>query len=94
MENLNEPKVLLIDKAIFLDWYFSEDIAEGFFYDQDVLRSLIEDGQFTLTAEAVLDGCGFIPSWVVVESQRDSLVLVEEDSDDVDTSYYDEIKFA
>ena len=94
MENLNEPKVLLIDKAIFLDWYFSEDIAEGFFYDQDVLRSLIEDGQFTLTAEAVLDGCGFIPSWVVVESQRASVVLVEDDSDDVDTSYYDEIKFA
>ena len=93
MENSKEPNVLLIDKAVFLDWYFSEDIAEGFFYDQDVLGSLIEDGQFTLTAEAVLHSCGYIPSWVVDKSQKDSVVLVE-DEDDVDTSYYDEIKFA
>lgn len=92
-QNSKEPKVLLIDKAVFLDWYFDEDIREDFFNNQDVLRCLIEDGWFTLTAEAVLDGCGFIPSWVVAESQRASVVL-EKDSDDVDTSYYDEIKFA
>lgn len=94
MENSKEPKVLLIDKEAFLEWYFSEDIAEGFFHDQNVLGYLIEDGVFTLTAEAVLDGCGYIPSWVVDKPQRDSVVLVEDDSEDVDTSYYDEIKFA
>ena len=92
MENLNEPKVLLIDKAVFLDWYFDEDIRKDFFNNEDVLRCLIEDGEFTLTAKAVLDGCGYIPSWVVAESQIASAVLT--DDEDVDTSYYDEIKFA
>ena len=91
MEN---KKVLLIDRKVFLEWFFSDDIAKDFFYTQDVLSSLINEGKFSITAEEVLDGCGYIPLWVVLESERDSVKTLDDDSEDVDTSYYDEIKFA
>lgn len=91
MEN---KKVLLIDRKVFLEWFFSDDIAKDFFYTQDVLSALINEGEFIITAEEVLDGCGYIPLWVVLESERDSVKTLDDDSEDVDTSYYDEIKFA
>lgn len=86
-----ESKVLLIDREKFLDWYFDNDTAEGFFHTFDVLESLKSNGTFTVDAQSMLDDCGYIPEWVVDESQTDVKLI---DDNEVDTSYYDEIKFA
>lgn len=86
-------KVLLIDRKSFLEWYFDYEMKKDFFNNHSVLQSLSEEGEFNITAKYLLDDCGYIPSWVVEESQRAS-VMTEENSHDVDVSYYDEIKFA
>ena len=83
-------KTLLINKEIFLDWYFDEDAREEFFRTFDVIDALNSDGVFTITAESILDSCGYIPKHVVEDGQDVEL----DSSGDVNTTEYDSIKFS
>ena len=83
-------KTLLINRETFLDWYFDEDTRQDFFKNFDVLDSLNSQGTFTITADSILDSCGYIPDHVVEDGQD----IVLDDYDDVDTTQYDSIKFS
>jgi hypothetical protein len=86
-----EGKVLLIDRGSFIDWFFDEDMRENFVYDYDVVSDLATEGRFDITAQALLDGAGYIPASVVSELQTE--IYLNED-DEVDCTKYTEIKFA
>lgn len=83
-------KVLLIDKKKFFNWYFDQDMIEDFFYSQGILNSLINKGLFTITADELLEGIGYLPEQVVAEGQNPIL----DDLDEINMNEYDEIKFA
>ncbi len=86
-----EGKVLLIDRASFIDWFFDEDMRETFVYDYDVAADLATEGKFDITAQALLDAVGYIPALVVSELQKE---IYLDEYNEVDTSKYTEIKFA
>ena len=86
-----EGKVLLIDRGSFIDWFFDEDMRETFVYDYDVASDLATEGKFDISAQALLDGAGYLPASVVSELQTE--IYLNED-DEVDTDKYTEIKFA
>lgn len=86
-----ESKVLLIDRASFIDWFFDEDMRETFVYDYDVAADLATEGKFDITAQALLDAVGYIPTSVVSELQKE---IYLDEYNEVDTSKYTEIKFA
>lgn len=82
---------LLIDRHKFIDWFFDEDMIETFVYDYSVVDDLATDGSFSISAKALLDGAGYIPESVVSDLQKK--VYLNE-YDEVDTTKYNEIKFA
>lgn len=57
----------------FLSWYFS-DIDIMYDIGKDVLSGLYDKGEATITLQALLDSCGYIPSFICVDN-------VEEDCD-------------
>ena len=87
-----EKNVLLLDRAVFLRWIFSDyDDRQQFFDRYSVLETLISEGEFRITDTAMLDAAGYIPQHVVHKSQKKSVIL--DKYDEVDTSQYDEIRF-
>ena len=82
-------KTLLIDKQAFIDWYFDHDICKEFFDRHDILKSLTDDGGFSITLQHILDSVGYLPADVVAEGQKPML----DESDEVDMSLYDTITF-
>jgi hypothetical protein len=86
-----EGKVLLIDRASFIDWFFDEDMKETFVTDYGLVDSLAADGSFKVTAKELLDVAGYLPASVVSDFQREVYL---DQNDEVDTSRYTEIKFA
>lgn len=87
----DDSSVLLIDRGKFIDWFFDEDMRETFVHDYGVPDDLATEGSFSITANALLDSVGYIPERVVSDLQKK--IYLNED-DEVDTSHYDEIKFA
>lgn len=83
-------KILLIDREAFLNWYFDEDIIEDFFYSQNVLKSLINNGEFKINAAELLDGVGYIPRFLACKNQSVKIDEFEE----IMLDQYDQIKFA
>jgi hypothetical protein len=83
-------RILKLDKQKFIDWYFSDDIIESFVSDNDVRGSLLSDGEFKMTLQGLLDSVGYLPVWVVSEDE----VVAIQPNGDIDTEFYDEIKFA
>lgn len=83
-------RILKLDKQKFIDWYFSDDIIESFVSDNDVKGSLLNDGEFKMTLQGLLDSVGYLPVWVVSEDE----VVAIQPNGDIDTEFYDEIKFA
>lgn len=83
--------ILLIDRAKFIDWFFDEDMRETFVYDYAVADDLATEGSFSITAETLLDSVGYIPERVVSDLQKKVYLCGD---DDVDTTKYNEIKFA
>lgn len=81
-------KELLINQDAFIEWYFDNDTSKTFFNDQSIVGALKIDGVFTITAQALLDGCGYMPSGIVVDGQEP---IVNED-DEVDMEQYDSFK--
>lgn len=87
-----EKKVLLLDRAVFLQWIFSDyDDRQQFFNRYSVLETLISEGEFRITDEELIDSAGYIPTHVVHKSQKKSVIL--DKYDEVDTFQYDDIKF-
>ena len=87
-----EKKVLLLDKAMFIRWMFSDyDDRKEFFNRHSVLETLISEGEFKITAEGLIDTAGYIPVEVVHKSQVKSVIL--DDLGEVDARQYDDIKF-
>lgn len=84
-------KTLLIDKAAFLDWYFSADVMRDFARDHAIPLVLLTKGRFLIRAEDILKNCWYLPVDVVHKSMADSVKTY--DSDEVDTSYYTIYKF-
>lgn len=83
-------RILTLDKQKFIDWYFSDDIIESFVSDNDVRGSLLSDGEFKMTLQGLLDSVGYLPVWVVSDGE----VVAIQSNGDIDTEFYDEIKFA
>ena len=83
--------VLLIDRVKFIDWFFDEDMRETFVHDYGVPDDLATEGSFSITAAALLDSVGYIPERVVSDLQKKVYLCGD---DDVDTTKYNEIKFA
>ncbi len=84
-------KTLLIDKQAFCDWYFDNEICEEFFYRQNILQSLENNGVFTITLDNLLKKVGYLPDYVAAEGQNP--ILYENDNGNIDMEYYDVIKF-
>jgi hypothetical protein len=82
---------LLVDRGLFLDWYFDSDTCESFVSDHNVVLKLFTNGRFWVRIEDIINNCGYIPTEVVHESMRDSVRLDE--NDEVDLSYYTTFKF-
>jgi hypothetical protein len=86
-----EGKVLLIDRASFIDWFFDADMNETFVYNYEVASDLATEGKFDITAQALLDAIGYIPALIVSELQKE---IYLDEYDEVDCTQYTEIKFA
>jgi hypothetical protein len=84
-------KTLLVDKGLFLDWYFDNDTCESFVTDQNVVLKLLETGRFWIRIEDIINNCGYLPLEVVHTSMRND-VRVDENNE-VDLSYYTTYKF-
>jgi hypothetical protein len=85
-----EKPVLVVNRSSFLHWYFDEDIIENFFHHHRVLDQLEEDGVFSITAEALLDGVGYLPDHVVEDGQE----IFYDDLEEVDMGAYSKIVFS
>ena len=83
-------KILLINRKAFLNWYFDHDMIKDFFYTHSILDSLKRKGKFTITADELLYNIGYLPEQVI-ESGQDPIL---NDSEEVEMSEYDEIKFS
>ena len=83
--------ILLIDRHKFIDWFFDEDMSETFVHDYGVADDLATEGSFSISAESLLDSVGYIPERVVSDLQKKVYLCGD---DDVDTTKYNEIKFA
>lgn len=88
---IKPAKVLLIDRASFIDWFFDDDMRETFIYDYEVVADLATEGKFSITAKDLLDAVGYLPASVVSDFQKE---IYLDENDEVDTSRYTEIKFA
>ena len=84
-----EKKILYIDREAFIDWFFDHDICKDFVYTYGVMGELSTEGTFSITAESLLEGAGYLPENLAVEGQT---VLLDA-NDEIDISAYDEIKF-
>src|SRR5512137_1185683 len=78
-------KKLLIDRKKFINWYVDVDTD---FIDQ-IYEALVDEGEYKLTAQQLLDSVGYIPEQVLVAGQEYTL----DSSDDVDTAGFDLITF-
>lgn len=83
-------KTLLIDRESFCDWFFDQDIIEDFVSNYEVIQELIKTGKFTITANELISGAGYLPIHVAAEGQE----LILDEMDEIDMSSYDIIKFA
>ncbi len=82
---------LLVDKGLFLDWYFDNDTRESFVSDHNVVLKLFTNGRFWVRIDDIINNCGYIPTEVVHDSMRKNVKLDE--NDEVDLSYYTTFKF-
>ena len=58
-------KTLIIDRLAFLDWYFTDvDLTT------DVYTALLDNKEYTLKLDDLLESVGYIPEWVLVEGQK------------------------
>lgn len=87
---MSDSKILLIDRASFIDWFFDEDMISSFFEIYNVTSELSETGTFTITAQHLLDNVGFLPGNLAAEGQE---VILNQD-EEIDLGAYTEIKFA
>lgn len=87
-----ENKTLLIDRNAFCDWYFDHDICKEFVYAHNIIQDLKDEGVFTITLESILDSAGYLPT-NLVSSKHEEIIVLDE-LDEVDISYYDKIIFA
>ena len=78
-------KKLLIDRKKFINWYVDVDTD---FIDQ-IYEALVDEGEYRITAQQLLDTAGYIPEQVLVTGQEYEL----DDNDDVITSGFDLITF-
>ena len=81
---------LLIDRELFVRWYFDEDIKKDFVYNKSVIEDLVSDGVFKVTAQSLLDEVGYIPMSIVSEHQEN---VVLDEQGEVDMDAYTKIKF-
>jgi len=84
-----EKKILYLNREAFMNWFFDYDICKDFVYTYGVIGELSTEGTFSITAESLLEGAGYLPENLAVEGQT---VLLD-DNDEIDISAYDEIKF-
>lgn len=78
-------KKLLIDRKKFINWYVDVDTD----FINQIYEALIDEGEYRLTAQQLLDSVGYIPEQVLVAGQEYEL----DDNDDVITSGFDLITF-
>ena len=89
-----EKKILLIDRAAFIDWFFDEDMIESFVGIYDVTSELSKTGTFTITAQHLLDTVGYLPEIVASQEQPNQDQVILDAYEEIDMEVYDEIKFA
>jgi uncharacterized protein YifE (UPF0438 family) len=91
MKRIKKP-VLLIDRKKFLTWFFDDYEAKcDFFKDNGVLKALVKQGKFTITAEDILEQCGYIPEHIKAKGQGK---LHVDEYNEVILSEYNGIKFS
>lgn len=78
-------KKLLIDRKKFINWYVDVDID----FIHQIYEALVEEGEYRITAQQLLDTVDYIPEQVLVEGQEYTLDF----SDDVNTNVFDLITF-
>lgn len=83
-------KTLHLDPLAFLSWYFDHEMSKDFFHDYEVASSLLDKGKFSVRLEDIANNCGYIPTNVVSQKQRD---LRLDENGDIDTIYYTTFKF-
>lgn len=81
---------LLIDRGLFLDWYFDNDTCKGFVSTHQLKQELLKNGRFWIRVEDLVIGCGYFPVDVVHESMRSEVKV--DDLGEVDLSYYTNYK--
>ena len=62
-------KELLVNQDAFIEWYFDYDMRKTFFADNSILEELKSSGSFTITAQYLLENCGYLPENVAIEGQ-------------------------
>ena len=77
-------KELLINQDKFIEWYFDYDMRKTFFDDHSGFQALKSSGIFSVTAQELLDGCGYLPESVVADGQSP---IINEDGE-VNMGYY------
>ncbi len=55
---------LILDRRLFLDWYFS-----GISFNDNVYVDLLNNGKFELNIEELLYSVVSMPEWVLVDGQ-------------------------
>jgi|688.fasta_scaffold353829_3 hypothetical protein len=81
---------LKINREAFIEWFFDYDICKDFVHNYGILSELKNEGTFTITAEEILDGAGYLPSNLAEEGQD----VILNDQDEIDTDAYDKIIFS
>ena len=56
-----EPKKLKILREDFINWYFADETIGVACKRIDLMESLTQSGEFIVSAQDLLDGCGYIP---------------------------------
>lgn len=60
-----------INRSRFLSWYFSDE-DDYIKFAKDVVSNLEDANTVTVTAQSLLDQCGYIPAFIVIGEENDT----------------------
>ena len=68
MSNIESQPKKKVNRKKFLNWYFS-DKDEYTILGSSIVSELEDDRRVVVTAQSILDSCGYIPAFLVINSK-------------------------